>query len=38
MKRLDKYTKQQKEKPQTKDGKEQNFIPVMDYKGGANSG
>ena len=34
VKRLVKHDKKQKEKPKTKDGKEQNFIPVMDYKKG----
>ena len=34
VKRLLKYDMKQKEKPKTKDGKEQNFIPVMDYKKG----
>lgn len=34
VKRLIKHDQKQKEKPKTKDGKEQNFIPVMDYKGG----
>ena len=34
VKRLVQYDKKQKEKPKTKDGKEQKFIPVMDYKGG----
>ena len=34
VKRLNKYEKKQKEKPKTKDGKEQTFIPVMDYKKG----
>ena len=34
VKRLNKYEKKKQEKPKTKDGKEQNFIPVMDYKKG----
>ena len=34
VRRLNNYDKKQKEKPKTKDGKEQKFIPVMDYKKG----
>lgn len=38
IKRLDKHTKHQKAKPKTKDGKEQNFIPVTDYEEGKGGG